>query len=129
DAGDPRGAAAMFAKALERFPDHARSLLGQAEALRRSGLEEKADASIAHALRAIDELKQHGRQTEAAMTSAIGFVLAGQSTKAIGTLDDLLRNAPPGYTGWTIPVEPALSSLKLLPAYARVLTRLAERAR
>lgn len=129
DAGDPKGAAAMFENALDRYPDHARSLLGQAEALRRSGLKDQADASIAHALRAIDELRQHGRQTEAAMATAIRFALAGQSAKSIGTLDDLLRSAPPGFAGWTIPVEPAFATLKLLPSFAPVLKRLADRAR
>jgi DNA-binding winged helix-turn-helix (wHTH) protein/tetratricopeptide (TPR) repeat protein len=129
EAGDPAAAAAMFDHALARFPDHARSLLGRAEALRRSGFKEKADASVAHALRAIDELKQYGRQTEGAMASAINFALAGQSAKAIATLDELLCSAPPGFAGWTIPVEPALAALKLLPAYAPVLKRLAERAR
>jgi DNA-binding winged helix-turn-helix (wHTH) protein/tetratricopeptide (TPR) repeat protein len=129
EAGDPREAALMFGKALERFPDHARSLLGQAEAFRRSDLKREAEAAVAHAVRAIGELRDNGRHTEAAMSSAIRLALGGQSAQAIAALDDLLRKAAPGFAGWTIPVEPALASLKPLPAFTSVLGRLADRAR
>jgi hypothetical protein len=41
----------------------------------------------------------------------------------------MLTEAPAGYPGWTIPLEPALKPLAAQPEYANILARLAERAR
>ena len=40
-----------------------------------------------------------------------------------------LDSAPPGFAGWTIPVEPLLSELQDVKGFSAVLERLAARAR
>jgi hypothetical protein len=50
-------------------------------------------------------------------------------TASVGALGSMLDTAPPGFAGWTIPVEPFLQELQQRPEFASILTRLAERAR
>ena len=126
--GDAVGAEAMFAKALAIYPDHARSLVGLADACRRRGDRRASDEAIEHAWRAIQELKESGRTSEAAMATSFGQMLTDRADAAAATLMQLLEDAPPGFAGWTIPIEPLLGGLQALPAYRNILRRLAERA-
>jgi hypothetical protein len=41
----------------------------------------------------------------------------------------MLAEAPAGYPGWTIPIEPVLKPLSAQPEFGGILARLAERAR
>jgi DNA-binding winged helix-turn-helix (wHTH) protein/Flp pilus assembly protein TadD len=125
---DPAGADAMFSKALSVYPDHARSLIGQAVARQRQGDRAGVGVVLDHAWRAIAELEQHGRTTEAAMATAFAQVAVGRTQQAAATLQRLLDEAPPGYAGWTIPIEPQLESLSGTTAFQSVLDRLAARA-
>jgi DNA-binding winged helix-turn-helix (wHTH) protein/tetratricopeptide (TPR) repeat protein len=127
--GDATGAADMFRGALRRFPEHARSLIGLAAADRRCGLMTSADQAAAAAERAIAALSGPGGMLEAAMTRAIAQSLAGATTEAIATLTQILAFAPPGFAGWTMPVEPAFAPLRTHPAFQGVLAKLADRAR
>jgi len=43
-------------------------------------------------------------------------------------IETLLADAPPGFAGWTLPIEPWLRPLHVHPAYGGVLRRLADRA-
>jgi DNA-binding winged helix-turn-helix (wHTH) protein/tetratricopeptide (TPR) repeat protein len=129
ESGDAAGAAAMFTRALEQYPDHARSLLGLSDALLRQGQHSQAGAAVAQAGRAIDELHKGGRTSEALLATAFSQALAGNRSDAIGTLDRLMAEAPPGFAGWTLGIEPLLASLRGDPAFTAVLVRLAERAR
>jgi len=126
--GDAAGAEAMFGKALAIYPDHARSLVGLADARRRRGDSRASGDAIEHAWRAIQELKESGRTTEAAMATSFGQVLTDRPDAAAATLRQLLEDAPPGFAGWTIPIEPLLGGLRTMPAYRDILRRLAERA-
>ena len=126
--GDPSAADAMFSKALDIYPDHARSLVGLSVARARRGEPEGAEAALTHAWRAIDELRGSGRSSEAAMAESFGHVAAGRPAAALETLLRLVRDAPPGFAGWTIPVEPLLSGLRDAPEYQTILRRLADRA-
>ena len=128
-AGDEAGAIAMFEHALEHVPRHARSLLGLADANRRQGHRAAADEVMARARAAIEELRSHERHTEAALAVACSHALCGRTAEAILTLEELLTQAPPGQTGWTIPVEPFTHALRLDSGFQSVLARLAARAR
>ncbi len=69
---------------------------------------------------------------EAAMATAfwhVACVACGRPKEAIAALDQMLTVAPPGFAGWTIPVEPFFHTLGAEPAFNTLLTRLAERAR
>ena len=127
-ARDFSGAASMFAKALGISPDHARSLVGLAGACRQLGNGGGADDSMAHAARSVGELRESGRVTEAAVAHSMWQVGSGRVEDAAHTLLGLMDEAPPGFAGWTIPVEPLLDPIRRLPAYPRVLHRLAQRA-
>jgi hypothetical protein len=119
----------MFTRALERYPEHARSLVGLAAAHGRAGDAAAAAASLTHAYAAIKALEQQGRRAEAAMAAACAHVVARKPTDAIATLDALLSQAPPGPAGWTLPLEPLLAPLRRTPAFDALLTRLADRAK
>ena len=126
---DTDGARAMFTRALEAFPDHARSLLGLAAVHHRTGLTAQRDAGVDHATRAISELRTGGRLAEAVMATAFCHVVSGRPAEATRVLDQLLAGAPPGFAGWTIPIEPFFKVLRAEPSFQAVLSRLSERAR
>ena len=128
-AGDAGGAVVMFRRALERYPEHARSLVGLAAAQGRAGHAAAAAASLKQARAAITELERQDRRTEAAMAGAFAHAISGRTADAIATLDTLLSHAPPGPAGWTLPVEPLLETLRGTPAFDALLARLADRAK
>jgi hypothetical protein len=127
--GDPSGAYEMFARALEAFPGHARSLVGLASACHQAGLEGERNAAIGQALQAIGELRSGHRAAEAAMATALAQAAADRRGEAAGTLSDLLSAAPPGFAGWTVPVEPLLAVARTEASFQPVLATLAGRAR
>ncbi len=128
-AGDPAGAAMMFERALERYPDHARSWLGLVAVRQRQQRVTDAEQAMTRARKAMDELRAHGRSGEATMAAAFSQVLSDRLPEAVLTLEELLSDAPPGFAGWTMPVEPFLTPLRGDASFRRVLTILSERAR
>ena len=126
--GDASGAAAMFAKAIEIYPDHARSLVGLAKARREQRDERGAGDALEKALAAIRALTLSGRTTEAAMASAFWHMVSSRPEDALAALTRLLQEAPPGFAGWTIPIEPLLQPLRETSAYQAILLRLAQRS-
>jgi DNA-binding winged helix-turn-helix (wHTH) protein/tetratricopeptide (TPR) repeat protein len=126
---DFTGAEVMFGKALEQYPDHARSLIGMAKAYTGQGRHDAARNALERAWRAHDELRENGRAAEAAMTAASAHAAVNRVDEAIAALLTLLTEAPPGFAGWTVPIEPLLVDLKPWPSFRAVLARLAERAR
>ncbi|HKV98490.1 MAG TPA: tetratricopeptide repeat protein, partial [Vicinamibacterales bacterium] len=127
--GDAAGAAAMFEAALARFPQHARSLIGLAEAARHADQPARANDLFVRAEQAIEELKRGGRPTESAMARAYAHVASGRTADAIAGLTRLLDQAPPGSAGWTLPVEPWFAPLRQTADGRAILARLASRAR
>ena len=115
-------------KGAGNLPGSCRSLVGLADACRRRGDRRASEEAIEHAWRAIQELKESGRTSEAAMATSFGQILTDRADAAAATLMQLLEDAPPGFAGWTIPIEPLLGGLQALPAYRNILRRLAERA-
>ncbi len=135
--GDPAGAREMFGRALEVFPDHARSLLGLAAACDSPDLKSQRDAAVQRATQAIADLRSGGRSAESAMAGAFCHVVCKRPAEAISALDQLTASAPERFggapperfAGWTIPIEPFFATLRTEPSFRTVLSRLAERAR
>ena len=129
DAGDAQPAIDAFNKALELFPEHARSLVGSSAAHAAAGDETAASSALDKAVAAIDGLRRGGRASEAMMAEAMLHAVRGDAEKAIGALNTLLDKPDMPFSGWTIPIEPLFESLRRLPDYQKVTARLAERAR
>jgi len=94
-----------------------------------AGRPAEAHASLQEAGASIAELARGGRLLEAALLSAMSSVARGRPEEAIAALNRLLAEAPPGFPGWTIPIEPLFEPLHAQPGFAGILARLAARAR
>ena len=129
ETGDAAEAVRMFGKALELFPEHARSLVGLGAALAASGDKRAADAAYKHAARAIDALRQGGRASEATMAGAFMHGVCGRADEAIASLKRLVDRPELPFTGWTIPVEPLLAGLRQRADFQGLLATLARHAR
>jgi DNA-binding winged helix-turn-helix (wHTH) protein/tetratricopeptide (TPR) repeat protein len=127
--GDPGAAVGRFRKALELFPDHARSLVGLGMSLAADHDTSAAERAFARAASAIEALRRGGRGAEAALAEAFHHTVRGRPEEGVGALERLLGTAEHLFAGWTIPVEPLLARLKGTPGFQGVLTRLADRAR
>lgn len=126
-AGKPEDAAECFRKALALYPDHAPSTLGVAVALRALGNREAADAAWKKA--GLVETLTAARPIEAAMIRGQMLVIDGRLKEADAILSRTLDGAPPGFAGWTIPVEPFLPRSAAPSGLVDARRRLAERAR
>ncbi len=122
-------AAEGFGRALTLFPDHARSHIGMAACHQGRVRKAETEASLKRADASIAELARTGRLSEAALLTAFAHVVRGRPTEALLVVDRLLTDAPPGFPGWTIPIDPLLRPLHGQPAFDAVLARLADRAR
>jgi tetratricopeptide (TPR) repeat protein len=127
--GDAGSAVGRFRKALELFPDHARSLVGLGTALAADSETVAADSAFARAAVAIEALRRGGRGGEATLAEAFHHAVRGKPDGAVSALQRLLEKAELSFAGWTIPVEPLLDKLKGHPGFHGVLSRLTERAR
>lgn len=127
--GDPAAAVAHFTRALELFPEHARSLAGLGSALAAAGDRRAADDAFARCAAAITALRKGGRAAEATIAQAFLDAATGRHREAIECLRTLLERADLPFTGWTIPVEPLLEPLRPLRDFQDVLQALAARAR
>ena len=114
--------------ALALYPEHAQSLLALGSVLRVQGNVRDA-ASVLDAASAIEVQLAQTRPLEAAMVRAQRYAVEGHVNEAAHGLMEMLAAAPPGFAGWTIPVEPLLSQLQQDQLFAPVLSRLSERAR
>jgi DNA-binding winged helix-turn-helix (wHTH) protein/Flp pilus assembly protein TadD len=127
-AGRAADAVGCFERALELYPDHAPSAIGLAQACRASGSSERA-AAIDGRLPALLEQLRASRPIEAALVEAQMLAGAGQADAAGAILGTLFESAPPGFAGWTVPIDPLFVQLHGTAAFAAVRERLAERAR
>ncbi len=119
-----------FTRALELYPQHGPTLVGRALAQRASGDERGADASLAEAERSVAALTRT-RPIEAALVHAQLLASRGGAAaadSAVAEMAGALAHAPPGFAGWTIPVEPFLAQLAAHQAFTGVLKALAARA-
>ena len=127
--GDAAAAAGRFRRALQLFPDHARSLVGLGAALAADGGKAAAGDAFSKASMAIDALRKGGRTGEATLAEALLHAVQGRDDGAMTSLQTLLDRGEMPFTGWTIPVEPLLHTLRTRPVFQPILSRLAERAR
>jgi hypothetical protein len=61
------------------------------------------------------------------MASAFWHIVSGRQEDGVAALSKLLNDAPPGFAGWTTPIEPLLIPVRSTSAYEAVLRRLADR--
>lgn len=127
--GDAAAAVQHFQKALELYPEHARSLVGLGVALAANKKRKEADAVFARADAAIVALRKGGRGSEATIAQAFLNTATGRRTEALDCLRQLLERADLPFTGWTIPVEPLLEPLRSHRPFQEILHALAVRAR
>lgn len=127
--GDAEAAAVQFRCALELFPEHARSLVGLGASLATAGDNDGRDAAFSRVATAIESLRRGGRGSEATLAAALHHAVLGQFDEAIQCLHVLLDRAELPFTGWTIPVEPLLETLREQDGYRKIADRLADRAR
>ncbi len=106
-------ARAALKRALDLYPNHAQSLIA-------IGDFQKAEAAMAI-------LKTH-RPIEFAIANAQLLAMRRHAKEAIRGLERLAGEAPPGFAGWTIPIEPLLKPLAEHNALGPVLELLARRA-
>jgi Flp pilus assembly protein TadD len=118
-----------FEQALALFPAHARSHIGVAACWLGAGRKADANTALNRAETSIAELERTGRHLEAVQLTAMLAVVRGRPTDAVALLDRLLTEAPAGFPGWTIPIEPIFKSLQAQPEFGILLARLADRAR
>jgi DNA-binding winged helix-turn-helix (wHTH) protein/tetratricopeptide (TPR) repeat protein len=119
----------LFRRALELYPEHARSLVGLGAAHASHGDKRAADAAFARATSAIEALRRGGRGSEAMMAEAFHHAVCGRPDQAIDALRRLTERPELPFTGWTIPIEPLFAPLRRKPAFQAVLATLAEHAR
>ncbi len=128
-AGDPHQAAAAFRRALELFPEHARTLVGLAAANLAAGESSDAESAFTRATTAIDALRRGGRGSEANLSEAMYHAVRGDADRSTQALIALLERPDLPFSGWTIPIEPLLEPIRTHDGYKHVTTKLADRAR
>jgi DNA-binding winged helix-turn-helix (wHTH) protein/cytochrome c-type biogenesis protein CcmH/NrfG len=128
DAGDAGGAVEAFRWALDRHPRNGRALVGLSRALARTSAAHEVSVLTSQIEHSIGELRQGGRQGEAALVTAAARAGRDDLAGGCAILHQLLDAAPPGQTGWLIPIDPALAPLRAHASFADLLTRLAARA-
>jgi DNA-binding winged helix-turn-helix (wHTH) protein/tetratricopeptide (TPR) repeat protein len=128
-AGDHARAGAFFERALELYPEHARSLIGLGAARTAEGDRHGADAAFGRAAEAREALRRGGRGSEALLADAFQHAVVGRPAEAMDVLQRLVERPELPFTGWTIPVEPLLVPLRRRPDFEAVAARLAENAR
>ena len=69
------------------------------------------------------------RPIEAALVRSQMLATEGAPLDAAAVLCKLFESAPPGFAGWTVPIEPFLAQLHRTEAFREVLHALTERAR
>ncbi|HSL22250.1 MAG TPA: winged helix-turn-helix domain-containing protein [Vicinamibacterales bacterium] len=117
-----------FTAALACDGDHARTCVGLSLALTGAGQEAAAAAAAARARSVVEALARGPRIQEATLLQAVLLAAAGHPDGALQALVRLVTGAPPGFTGWTIPIEPLLEPVRQLPGYAALAASLAARA-
>jgi DNA-binding winged helix-turn-helix (wHTH) protein len=127
--GQPDRARESFGAAFTHVAGYGLASVGLALAEAARGDAAAASAGRAMAREAIANLEQTGRASYAAFVEAAEAAGHGEAARAVGALERLFSSGPPSVLGWTLPVDPCLRPAIGDPGIARLLARLAERAR
>lgn len=125
--GRAEEAGESFRRALARYPNHLPARIGLALAIEAGGRSADAASEFAAVETALPVLDRH-KPIEAAMVRAQLLAARGDSERAGGVLARMLDEAPPGFAGWTLPVEPYLRQVIDTEDVKRSMNRLAARA-
>jgi DNA-binding winged helix-turn-helix (wHTH) protein/Tfp pilus assembly protein PilF len=128
-AGEPEAAAAKFRRALELFPEHARTLVGLGAALAAAGDRDGEQDAFNRATAAIEALRRGGRTSEATLAEAFHHCVCRKPAETIECLRAFLGRAEMPFTGWTLPIEPLFEPLRDRADFQLLLDTLASRAR
>jgi tetratricopeptide (TPR) repeat protein len=112
-------AAAAFTGALALYPRHPLALIGAALT---------AGVPFAQADAAIADMRS-SKPIQAALAEGALLAAGGKVQRAAEVLDRVLADAPPGFAGWQLPVQPLLREVAEAPPIKAVLGRLADRAK
>jgi DNA-binding winged helix-turn-helix (wHTH) protein len=127
--GQPSRARETFGAALTHVPGYGRASVGLSLAEAKRGDASAVTTARQTTREAIATLDATSRPHEARMIDACDAAAHGELDRAVETLDRALESGPPSVLGWTMPVEPSFRPLVGHAGFARVLARLAERAR
>jgi DNA-binding winged helix-turn-helix (wHTH) protein len=127
DAARPEAAIEEFHAALALYPDQPQSEIGLARAYEARGQDAAARAALDRAGAAAAVLDR-SKPVEVAMVRAQLQAVRGDTAGMTAALSRLLTDAPPGFAGWTIPVEPHLRQAADSQALTKIVARLADRA-
>ncbi len=125
--GDAAAAIESFHAALELYPDYAPASIGIARALDTLGRHVEAAAAFARAEATLPVLER-AKPIEAALVRGQLLAARGDADGASAIFMQMLEQAPPGFAGWTLPVEPHLHQVADSEAVMEVMRRLSARA-
>jgi len=125
--GNQAAAEAAFERARICVPDYALALAGRLLIPRVTVGRQQDGEGITLTAR-LEHLRAHGAIVEAAMVEAVGESLAGRHAAAASLVHAALQAAPPGSSGWMLPVEPFLNVAAHPDEWVPVLTLLRSRA-
>lgn len=134
--GDVGAARDAFTEALDRVPQHPLAMAGMEIVERRHGCAAaRPHGAAIPGLQGGTAARLHGAEPPAAslrfereMANAALLVDAGDVPGAVAILLAALRNAPPGNSGWWIPLDPLLRVWEQPDAWEPVLNELKTRA-
>ena len=127
EAARPDAAIDEFRAALALYPDQPQSEIGLARAYGALGRRDSARVSLDRAQGIVGALDR-AKPIEAAMVRAQIHAVQGNVAALSETLGRMLDDAPPGFAGWTIPVEPHFNQTVDDKELTKIATRLAARA-
>ena len=118
-AGRRDDARAAFEDALRLYPQHPLALIGYAE----------TSGEPFNRVRAAIAGMRATKPIQAAIAEGALLAVQGEPARAAAALDRMLADAPPGFAGWHLSVQPLLRDVAETAPIKAVLARLAERAR
>jgi DNA-binding winged helix-turn-helix (wHTH) protein/Flp pilus assembly protein TadD len=127
DAARPDVALEAFRRALALNPDQPQSEIGLARAYEALGQTDAARAALDRAAAVLTVLDRT-KPVEAALVRAQIHAVRSEWSGLVAALDRLLAEAPPGFAGWSIPVEPHLRQVADSEELTKIVERLADRA-
>jgi DNA-binding winged helix-turn-helix (wHTH) protein len=118
-----------FRGSLTHVPGYPRAYLGIVAAHTQQRDQAAARQARRDVHKAAGVLNRTNRAHEAVLLAVGDAVLHDGRDAAVARLAPLLEVEPASHLAWTLPIEPSLRPLHGHPGFARILARLAERAR